>query len=125
MTLPSKSLRDDIPETSENREVPATSTPVSIEIPTAAKSTVPEPVPESAPEEVVVKSEPLEASVPKKGRGRPPGRKNRPKTCPNCAGNVPCVDHCPACRTGSACEQHTTRQRCAKCTRTRTCPAHS
>ena len=125
MTLPSDSLRDDIPEIPERREAPTSHVPVSIEVPTAAKSAVSEPIPEDVPEEVVIKSEPIEAPVPKKGRGRPPGRKNRPKTCPNCAGNVPCVDHCPACRTGSACEQHTTRQRCAKCTRTRTCPAHS
>ena len=125
MTLPSDSPRDNIPETSERREAPTTPAPVSIEVPLAAKPATPEPLPDSVPEEVVVKPEPQEVSEPKKGRGRPPGRKNRPKTCPNCADNVPCVDHCPACRTGSACEQHTTRQRCAKCTRTRTCPAHS
>ena len=128
MALPAESPRDnvpDIPPITEQRGILESPDPVPAEIPITARTVIHEPSLESVPEEGVVKSEPSEVSEPKRGRGQPPGRKNKPKVCPNCANNVPCVDHCSACKTGSACEQHTARQRCAKCTRIRTCPAHS
>ena len=127
MALPADSPRDDLPAIPESREFPATVEPTPLEVPVAAKTIIHEPTLESVPEEVEVKPEPIEVPEPRRsrGRGRPPGRKNKPKVCPNCVDNVPCIDHCPNCKTGSACEQHTARQRCARCTRTRSCPAHS
>ena len=128
MTLPSPSPRDEVPSvpiTEGGPSAPPTSVPATQlpEAPVAVPLPM-EPLPESPPEAVTVpKSEPR--GDPEVRRGRPPGRKNKPKTCPNCTSSVPCVDHCMQCITGSACEQHTARQRCAKCTRTRSCPAHS
>ena len=125
MALPADFPRDDFPVLPERREVPETSEPTPVEVPVTAKPTIHDPTLDSIPEEVAIKPEPSEMIETKRGRGRPPGRKNKPKVCPNCADNVPCVDHCSACKTRSACEQHTARQRCARCTRTRSCPAHS
>ena len=133
MTLPADSPRDDRPRTPiivEGRDFPESSARLSAEklpeTPSDAEPAFGELPLESVPEEAVIpKPEPTEVSETKRSRGRPPGSKNKPKTCPNCTPNVPCVDHCVQCKTGSACEQHTARQRCAKCTRTRTCPAHS
>ena len=130
MTLPSPSPRDDVP-TVPLTEVRPIDPPVSIPVtqipePAATVPTPTDPLSESLPEAVITpKTEPPGAPEPRRGRGRPPGKKNKPKSCPNCTPNVPCVDHCTPCKTGSACEQHTARQRCAKCTRTRSCPAHS
>ena len=127
MALPADSPRDDLPVAPERQEFPETSGVTPSDIPETAKTIIHDPTLDSVPEEIVTKSEPIEVPEPtrSRGRGRPPGRKNKPKVCPNCVDNVPCVDHCPNCKTGSACEQHTARQRCAKCTRTRSCPAHS
>ena len=127
MALPADSPRDDLPVAPERQEFPETSGVIPSDIPETTKTIIHDPTLDSVPEEIVIKSEPIEVPEPtrSRGRGRPPGRKNKPKVCPNCVDNVPCVDHCPNCKTGSACEQHTARQRCAKCTRTRSCPAHS
>ena len=131
MTLPSPSPRDDVPTIPSTEGSPPIP-PVPIQDvqlpqpPTLATPLPTDPLPEPPPETAIIpKTEPREESAPRRGRGRPPGRKNKPRPCPNCTTNVPCVDHCPQCQTGSACEQHITRQRCAKCTRTRSCPAHS
>ena len=132
MTLPATSPRDDLPMTPtvvEGRDFPETSAPLSAErpsgVPTAASVPVELPSEPIFTETGIPKSEPIEVPDTKRSRGRPPGRRNKPKTCPNCTANAPCMDHCMQCKTGSACEQHTARQRCAKCTRTRSCVAHS
>ena len=130
MTLPSPSPRDDVPTVPlAEGSLPDPPVPVpdtQIPEPSATVPLPTDPLPESPPETIITpKTEPREEPEPRRGRGRPPGRKNKPKPCPNCTPNVPCVDHCTQCKTGSACEQHTARQRCAKCTRTRSCPAHS
>ena len=132
MTLPATSPCDDLPKTSaaaKGNDFPETSVPSSAKRSSGDSPTAPislelpsEPI---ISETVIPKSQPIEVPETKRSRGPPPGRKNKPKTCPNCTPNVTCVDHCTQCKTGSACEQHTARQRCAKCTRTRTCTAHS
>ena len=126
MTLPTHSPRDEVPKNPivvEGLDFPESSDQTP-DIPVAARPTSTEPL-EHIPEEIEIpQPEPVDVTEPRRRRGRPPGSRNKPKACPNCSPNVPCVDHCAECRTGSACEQHTARQRCAKCTRTRTCPAH-
>ena len=132
MTLPATSPSDDLPVTPafvEGRDFSETSVPLPTEepsgVPTAASAPVELPSEPIVTETKSPKSEPIEVPNTKRSPRRPPGRKNKPKTCPNCTTNVPCVDHCLQCKTGLASEQHTARQRCAKCTRTRTCAAHS
>ena len=130
MTLPSPSPRDDVP-TVPLAEGSLSDPPVPVPVtqipePSATVPLPADPLLESPPEAVIIpKTEPRGEPESRRGRGRPLGRKNKPKPCPNCTSNVPCIDHCTQCKTGSACEQHTARQRCAKCTRIRSCPAHS
>ena len=132
MTLPTTSPHDEIPKTPfiiEGQDVSEPSASSPSELPQEVPTTISVPMEsqtESVPEEIVIpKPEPAEVSETRRSRGRPPGRKNKPKTCPNCTPDVSCVDHCAKCKTGSTCEQHTARQRCAKCIGTRTCPARS
>ena len=61
---------------------------------------------------------------PPKRRGRPPGRKNKPRVCPNCTASSKCVTHCEFCKGGLACDSHTAQDRCVRCTKTRPCIAH-
>ena len=64
--------------------------PVSVPVPQDPEPavTVPvtaEPLPEVPSEVTVVpKAEPQIEPAPRRGRGRPPGRKNKPRPCPNC-----------------------------------------
>ena len=109
MTLPSPSPRDDVPTIpfAEGSPPAPTFSMQETEVPEPPATTAPlptDPLPESPPETIItLKTEPGEESAPRRGRGRPPGRKNKPKPCPNCTTNVPCVDHCTQCKTGSAC----------------------
>ena len=116
MTLPVTSPRDDLPKTpviAEGRDFLEPSAPSSAEklpeVPTAVSAPMELPSEPTPKEAVVPQSEPTEVSETRRSRGRPPGRKNKPKTCPNSTPNVPCVDHCVQCKTGSACKQHTAR----------------
>ena len=57
-------------------------------------------------------------------RGRPKGK--RVKICSRCVTQSnPCVDHCPDCNRGHSCPYHSDRDRCKKCTRTRSCLSHT
>ena len=76
------------------------------------------------PEDAALDTEAAPEQPTPRRRGRPPGRKNKPRVCPRCTDSFTCVAHCENCKGGLACNQHTVQDRCAKCTRTRPCAAH-
>ena len=133
LTLLSDQPRDDLPANpvvvEETRSAPEA--PISIqaekpaEVPTAVTTHAEPPAELASPEAVAPEPEPSEPVVAKRKRGRPPGSKNKPRVCPNCTTSAPCVAHCSNCKEGLACNLHTATQRCAKCTRTRSCAEHA
>ena len=98
MTLPTPSPKDDLPVTpivAEDRGVtePSTSFPTEPHSEPPPAETIPAEIPsEPVPAETVItKPETKEVPEVKRGRGRPPGKRNKPKVCPNCTTQVPCV----------------------------------
>ena len=62
---------------------------IPAEVPATSADTCRNPLQSRAPSEAVApKPEPAEPVVAKRGRGRPPGSKNKPKACPNCTASA-------------------------------------
>ena len=122
--------RDDLPTTpapiGETRlalDAPAPPQAVKpAEAPTAVPMHAELPAELAPPEVVALEPEP---TVAKRGRGHPPGSKNKPRVCPNYTTSAACVVHSIKCKEGLACNLHTETQLCAKCTRTRLESTHN